>query len=104
LRGIVAKSPERPRIACILMPTEIHVYGKPGCPACDDALELLDDTSPRFDFVVIRHNIRSDEALFEKYRYLVPVVVIDGIERLRSRFDNQELEAALLASQVPRRE
>ena len=86
------------------MPTEIHVYGKPGCSACEDALELLDDTSARFDFVVVRHNIRAHEALFEKYRYLVPVVVIDGIERLQLKFDLQELEAALLASQVQRRE
>ena len=86
------------------MPVQIHVYGKPGCSSCDDALELLDDTSARFSFELVRHNIRQDAELFEKYRYLVPVVVIGGIERLRSRFDPQELEAALLASQVPRRE
>ena len=86
------------------MPTEIHVYGKPGCSACDDALDLLDDTSARFSFTVVRHNILEDPALFDQYRYLVPVVVIGGIERLRSRFDPQELEAALLTSQVPRRE
>jgi glutaredoxin len=86
------------------MPVLIHVYGKPGCPACDEALELLDDTSARFSFEVVRHNIRESPALFEQYRYTVPVLVIDGIERLRSRFDPQELEAALLASQVPRRE
>lgn len=88
----------------ILMPAEIHVYGKPGCSTCDEALELLDDTSARFSFTVVRHNILGDQALFEKYRYLVPVVVIGGIERLRLRFDPQELEAALLTSQVPRRE
>ncbi len=86
------------------MPTEIHVYGKPGCSLCDEALEVLDDTSPRFTFEVIRHNILEDPVLFEKYRYDVPVVVIDGIERLRLRFDHQELEAALIASKVPRRE
>ena len=86
------------------MPPEIHVYGKPGCSLCDEALELLDDTSARFSFVVVRHNILEDSGLFEKYRYLVPVVVIDGIERLQLRFDHQELEAALLVSKVPRRE
>ena len=86
------------------MPPEIHVYGKPGCSLCDEALELLDDTSARFSFVVRRHNILEDVALFEKYRYRVPVVVIGGIERLELRFDLQELEAALIASQVPRRE
>lgn len=83
---------------------QIHVYGKPGCSLCDEALELLEDTHPRFRFEVVRHNILEDPGLFERYRYVVPVLVIDGIERLRSRFDSQELEAALLASQVPFRE
>ena len=86
------------------MPPEINVYGKPGCSLCDEALELLDDTSARFSFVVRRHNILEDVALFEKYRDRVPVVVIGGIERLELRFDMHELEAALIASQVPRRE
>lgn len=86
------------------MPPEIHVYGKPICSLCDEALELLDDTSARFSFVVVRHNILDDEVLFARYRYRVPVVVIGGIERLELRFDMQELEAALIASQVPRRE
>jgi len=86
------------------MPPEIHVYGKPGCSLCEEALDLLDDIGTRFRFQVVRHNILEDPLLFEKYRYLVPVVVIDGIERLRSRFDPQELEAALLVSKVPRRE
>ena len=86
------------------MPTEIHVYGKPGCPLCDEALELLEDTAPRFSFELVRHNILEDPGLFEKYRYLVPVVVIDGIERLSLKFDPTELEAALIAAKVPRRE
>lgn len=84
------------------MPPEIHVYGKPGCSSCDDALDLLDDTSTRFSFEVVRHNILAEPALFEKYRYLVPVIVIGGVERLQLRFDLQELETALVASGVPR--
>lgn len=83
---------------------QIHVYGKPGCPLCEEALELLEDMHPRFGFEVVQHNILERQDLFEKYRYLVPVVVIGGVERLSLRFNSQELEAALLASQVPRRE
>lgn len=71
---------------------------------CDDAVDALDDVQARFDFDVRQHNIQTDAALFEKYRYLVPVVVIGGIERLSLRFDTHQLEAALNASGVPRRE
>ena len=86
----------------ILMPVQIVVYQKPGCSLCDEALELLDEARERWRFTVVTENIRADAVLFEKYRFHVPVVVMDGIERLRSRFDRQELEAALLASGCPR--
>lgn len=86
------------------MPKRIHVYGKPGCHLCDAAEDLLDELSGRFAFELERHNVLADEALFKKYRYAVPVIVIDGIERLRLRFNSQELEAALTAAQVPLRE
>lgn len=86
------------------MPVVIDVYRKAGCQMCDDALEALDDLRGQFDFDVRQHNIQADEALFEKYRYLVPVVVISGIERLSLRFDLHQLEVALTASGVPRRE
>ncbi len=84
------------------MPVEIHVYLKPDCSLCEAALDWLDEARARFRFEVVTHNVRADEALFEKYRFHVPVVVMGGIERLRSKFDRQELEAALLASGCPR--
>lgn len=86
----------------ILRPVEIIVYLKPGCSLCDEALELLDEARERYRFTVRTENIRAEPGLFEKYRFHVPVLVMGGIERLRSRFDRQELEAALLASGCPR--
>lgn len=86
----------------ILGPVQIVVYQKPGCSLCDEALDLLDEARERYRFTVVTQNIRADAVLFEKYRFHVPVVVMGGIERLRSRFDRQELEAALLASGCPR--
>lgn len=86
----------------ILRPVEIRVYMKPGCSLCDEALDLLDEARERYRFTVHTENIRAAPELFEKYRFHVPVLVMGGIERLRSRFDRQELEAALLASGCPR--
>jgi len=82
------------------MPLQINVYGKPGCQLCDEALALFDDLGPHFEFELVVHNILERPDWFEKYRYLVPVVIIDGIQRLSLRFDSQELEAALRASQT----
>jgi glutaredoxin len=86
------------------MPAQIDVYRKPGCQMCDDAADLLHDLAATWDIVVAGHNIQADQALFEKYRYRVPVVVIDGIERLELRFDQQQVEAAFAAARVPRRD
>lgn len=86
------------------MPKQIHVYTKPGCQVCDAALDLLDEAAGRFDVEPVRHNVLADQALFEEYRYAVPVVVVDGVERLRLKFTLAELEAALVAAQVPLRE
>jgi glutaredoxin len=86
------------------MPKQIDFYGKPGCPLCDEGEEVCADLSDRFVFELKKHNILEDEALFARYRYAVPVVVIDGIERARLRFNEQELEAAFTAAQVPHRE
>ncbi len=86
------------------MAATIHVYRKPGCALCDEALDLLDDARARFAFTVEPHNVLEDGALFAKYRYRVPVLVIDGIERLELRFDEGQLETVLRAAEVPLRE
>jgi glutaredoxin len=84
-----------------LVPKRVDFYSKPGCPLCDEGEEVLSDLGGRFSFEVVTHNILADEALFARYRYAVPVVVIDGIERARLKFNEQELEAAFTAAQVP---
>lgn len=86
------------------MASTIHVYRKPGCSLCDEALDLLDDVGERFDFALEVHNILEDDALFSKYRYRIPVVVIDGIERLELKFDEGQLDSTLRAAKVPTRE
>lgn len=86
------------------MPLSIVVYLKPGCPLCDEALELLADAADEWHFTLETQNIRAEAGLFEQYRYAVPVLVMGGVERLRLRFDRQELEAALLASGCAHRE
>lgn len=86
------------------MPALIRVYRKPGCSLCDDAIDRLDEVSGDFDFTVEPVNVLEDDALFAKYRYRVPVVVIDGIESLELRFEEKDLVQALERAQVPRRE
>jgi len=76
----------------------VEIYSRPSCPLCDEAADLLQEAAAKWRFELVDVNILDDEALFHRYRYQVPVVVIDGIERLRLRFCAEELDAALRAA------
>lgn len=75
------------------------MYRKPGCPLCDEAQELLEEAREKWRFTLEARNILEQDAWFSAYRYRVPVVVVDGTERLELRFSSQELDAALAAAQ-----
>jgi glutaredoxin len=66
----------------------VEVYTKPGCPLCDEMLDLFDETPKT-------HNILERQEWFDAYRYRVPVVVIDGRETLELRFTREQLHKAL---------
>jgi len=68
------------------------VYISPRCPLCDEVRAAFDQVIP---LEVV--DITRDTALRQRYRYAVPVVEIDGIERLRAPFTKTELEAAVAA-------
>ena len=70
----------------------VTLYAKAGCHLCDEARAYLEDaladlSQNRLDLREI--DIRSDPALFERYRYRIPVITVDGVERLEGRiFDD----------------
>jgi hypothetical protein len=81
---------------------ELLLYRKPGCPLCDEAEELLESASEKWRFSLEARNILEREEWFAAYRYRVPVLVVNGIERLELRFSSQQVHAALSAAEEPR--
>jgi glutaredoxin len=63
----------------------VTLYTKAGCHLCDEARDHLDDLAGDLEFDLTEIDIRSDDALFERYRYRIPVIVVDGVERLEGR-------------------
>jgi glutaredoxin len=76
----------------------VTLYTKAGCHLCDDARELLEALAGERDFELRELDIVGDTALFERYRYRIPVIVVDGREVLEGRIAAAELAAALGAS------
>lgn len=73
-------------------------YTKAGCPLCEEAEELLDEARERVSFEVEKIDIYRDDALFQRYRYRVPVIRIGDDDVLELKFTLDDLMKALTRS------
>ena len=60
-------------------PMQVTVYTKPGCHLCDDALQLIDKLTPRYDLQVTEVNILEDMAIYERYKLVIPVIQVTDV-------------------------
>ena len=74
---------------------QVTFYTKAGCHLCEDARALLDEIAAQVPYELTEIDIRSDLALFEQYRYRIPVIVIDGTILIEGRIEYSELAYAL---------
>jgi glutaredoxin len=65
----------------------ITLYSKAGCHLCDQVRDYLEDLAADYTVELQEIDIRRDLALFERYRYRIPVVAVDGVERLEGRIE-----------------
>lgn len=72
--------------------TKAHViiYSRPGCHLCDEAKAVMLNAGCSDRFTLEEVNIDSDRELLNKYKYDIPVVVIDGVEAFKHRVDPAE--------------
>lgn len=73
----------------------ITLYTKPDCPLCEKAEALLLEIQHEITFELKKINIAQDAALFEEYRYEIPVIAMEGRELCRYRVDREILRRAL---------
>lgn len=73
----------------------VTLYGKAGCHLCEEAREHLETLAAEREFELREVDIRRDPTLFERYRYRIPVIVVDGEERLEGRIEADDVRALL---------
>ncbi|HET9110928.1 MAG TPA: glutaredoxin family protein [Ktedonobacterales bacterium] len=75
----------------------VTLYAKAGCHLCDEARAYLDDALADLDqeLDLRETDIRLDPALFERYRYRIPVIEVDGVERLEGRISDDAVRELL---------
>ena len=70
----------------------VIVYSRPGCHLCDEAKGSILGSSHPDHFTFEEVNIESDLELLRKYKYDIPVVMIDGVEAFRHRVNTEEFK------------
>jgi glutaredoxin len=78
------------------MPHNVILYGKPDCHLCHEAEALLVRLGREYPLSLQKVNILEDELLETKYRYAIPVIVLNGHLELQAPILENELRAALL--------
>jgi len=73
---------------------QVTFYTKAGCHLCEQAREMLDDIAAEVEYELTEIDIRSDLALFEQYRYRIPVVIINTTHVVEGRIEYRDLAHA----------
>jgi glutaredoxin len=76
-------------------PMIVTLYTKAGCHLCDEARDALEDLAIAIEFDLHEIDIRTDPELFERYRYRIPVVTVDGREVAEGRVAIRDVASVL---------
>mgnify|MGYP005844455675 CR=1 FL=1 len=60
----------------------VVLYSKPDCGLCDELKQELLEIRKELQFELVERNILQDDEAFTRYRYLIPVLDIEGGELL----------------------
>lgn len=73
----------------------VILYSRPGCHLCDEARQAIDAAKCSADYDFETVNIESDPELLNKYKYEIPVVLINGVEAFKHQVDSKRFAAAI---------
>jgi glutaredoxin len=79
----------------------ITIYSKKDCHLCVIAREVLLKLQQEFQFSLTEIDIEKDKQVFEKYKYLIPVIEIDGEKVFNYRINENELKRILILRHQP---
>jgi glutaredoxin len=77
----------------VLQPS-VTFYTKAGCHLCDEAREMLEEIATGIVYDLTEIDIRSDMALFEQYRYRIPVIIVNETYVVEGRIEYSDLLGA----------
>lgn len=80
------------------MKPKVTLYTKSDCSLCFKAKKLLETLQAEgVAFELEEVDITRDEALYERYRFEIPVIAVNGVEALKGRITLEALREALIS-------
>ena len=81
-------------------PSKAHViiYSRPGCHLCEEAKQVIESAQCATEYTLEEIDIESDAALLRRYRYDIPVIMINGEERFRHKLTADEFRRHIQAA------
>jgi len=73
---------------------EVIFYTKAGCHLCEEARDMLEDIAALTTYDLTEIDIRSNPISFEKYRYRIPVILINNETIIEGRIEFRDLARA----------
>jgi glutaredoxin len=73
----------------------VEIYSKANCHLCDEAKEIIKKVKKDTAFTLIEIDITKDSQIFEKYKYDIPVININGIIAFKYKVDEKEFRLKL---------
>jgi hypothetical protein len=74
-------------------PLRVTLYERDGCHLCDEVRVLLDEMLTPDGYA--RVDIEADDALVLRYGFRIPVIGLDGVDRLEAPITAPDLRALL---------
>ena len=73
----------------------VTIYTKQGCSLCDEAMRMLQRLHGEFVLSIEEVDITQDAAVYDEYKYIIPVIDIEEGQRLLPGFEEDDLRRAL---------
>ena len=85
-----------------MMPLHVRLYSRPGCHLCEEALQVVEALRLDYEFLLEEINIDEDPALKERLGQSIPVVTVDGGNRVAGDISPEKLRRAFSKAQKAR--
>lgn len=70
----------------------VTLYTKPGCHLCEEARQEMSAAGIPGEYTFEEVNIEEDEAAYERYKFEIPVIEINGRKAFKYRLTAEEFK------------